>query len=57
MSDKKDLNELEVKDYEKLIKEIKEALPNIVLPSMGIFEEIGHLDINSKEFFMNNKEV
>ena len=45
------------KDYEELILEIKKELPGIVLPSMGILEEIGYLDIEGKEFVIGNKEV
>ena len=44
-------------EYEKLILEIKKELPNIVLPSMGMLEEIDCLNIEGKEFVIGNKEV
>jgi len=44
-------------EYEKLILEIKKELPNIVLPSMGMLEEVGSLSIEGKEFIIGNKEV
>ena len=43
------------KEYIELINEIKKELPNIVLPSMGIFEEIKQLDIDSKDFLINGE--
>lgn len=45
------------KEYEELIADIKKELPNIVLPSMGMLDEIGYVDINGKDFVMSNKEV
>jgi len=39
-------------EYEKLILEIKKELPNIVLPSMGMLEEVGSLSIEGKEFII-----
>ena len=44
-------------EYEKLILEIKKELPNIVLPSMGMLEEVDCLNIEGKEFVIDNKEV
>lgn len=43
------------KEYIELINEIKKELPNIVLPSMGIFEEIKQLNIDSKDFLINGE--
>lgn len=45
------------KEYEKLILEIKKELPNIVLPSMGVLDEVSHIEINSKDFIVSNEEV
>lgn len=44
-------------DTEKLIMEIKKELPNLILPSMGMFDEVGCVDINGKDFVISNKEV
>lgn len=43
------------KEYIELINQIKKELPNIVLPSMGIFEEIKQLNIDSKDFLINGE--
>ena len=43
------------KEYIELINQIKKELPNIVLPSMGIFEEIKQLNIDSKDFLINRE--
>lgn len=45
------------KEYEELVREIKKELPNLILPSMGMFEEISGVDINGKDFLIGNKEV
>lgn len=42
------------KEYLDLINEIKKELPNIILPSMGMFDEISKLDIDGKEFLISN---
>ena len=44
-------------EYEELVMEIKKDLPNLVLPSMGMFDEVSVLDINGKDFVISNKEV
>ena len=44
---------------EDLVREIKEKLPNIVLPSMGMFDDSELIDIDGKKFILkdNDKEV
>ena len=44
---------------EDLVREIKEKLPNIVLPSMGMFDDSELFDIDGKKFILkdNDKEV
>ena len=44
------------KEYEELILEIKKDLPNIVLPSMGVLDEVSHIDIKSKDFIVSSNE-
>lgn len=55
MSDKNS-NGLE-NEYEVLMSEIKKELPNIIFPSMGMFDEVGCVDINGKDFIVGNEEV
>jgi hypothetical protein len=45
------------KEYIELVKEIKNDFPNIMLPSMGLMDDIFLVDINSKDFVINNEEV
>ena len=45
------------KEYEELVMEIKKELPNLVLPSMGMFDEVNSIDINGKNFVIGDKEV
>ena len=42
------------KEYLDLINDIKKELPNIILPSMGMFDEVSRLDIDGKEFLISN---
>ena len=43
-------------EYKDLVEEIKKELPNIVLPSMGMFDEVDKIVINSNDF-IGNEEV
>lgn len=45
------------KGYEELVLEIKKELPNIILPSMGLFDEVDSLNIDGKEFVLSSEEV
>lgn len=47
------MNEVE---YKNLVEEIKKELPNIVLPSMGMFDEVDKIVINNSDF-IGNEEV
>ena len=42
------------KEYEKLVSELKEELPNIVLPSMGMLDDSIVIDIDGKNFIIND---
>lgn len=42
--------------YINFLKKIKDELPNINIPSMGIMEEEKEVDINIKEFMKDNGE-
>lgn len=42
------------KEYEKLVSEIKKELPNIVLPSMGMLDDSIIIDIDGKNFIVND---
>lgn len=50
-------NHLEI-EYDKLVLEIKKDLPNIVLPSMGMLDDVGRVEIDGKDYIIsgNNKE-
>ena len=55
-----DLNNMNnEKIVEELVKKIKDKLPNIVLPSMGMFDDSEFIDIDGKKFILkdNDKEV
>ena len=56
MDDNKKLNFLN-EDCLELIEEIKKELPNIVLPSMGLIDDVECIDIDGKNFIINNEEV
>mgnify|MGYP003313130906 CR=1 FL=1 len=42
-------------EYKELVEEIKKELPNIVLPSMGMFDEVDKIVINGKDFVVNEE--
>lgn len=46
------MNEVE---YKNLVEEIKKELPNIVLPSMGMFDEVDKIVINNSDFICNEE--
>ena len=43
-------------DYKELVEEIKKELPNIVLPSMGMYDEVDKIVIDNSDF-IGNEEV
>lgn len=47
------MNEVE---YKNLVEEIKKELPNIVLPSMGMYDEVDKIVIDNSDF-IGNEEV
>ncbi|MBQ8681329.1 MAG: hypothetical protein IJ509_00235 [Bacilli bacterium] len=49
--------EIVSKEYEELVKELKQELPNIVLPSMGMLDDVEVVDINGKDYIMSDEEV
>ena len=42
--------------YQEIYKEVKEKMPNLILPSMGKFKEEESIEINSGNFISDNKE-
>ena len=55
-------NNIEVisKEYEKLVSELKKDLPNIVLPSMGMLNDVEKIDIDGSNYIIkgsNYEEV
>lgn len=40
------------KDYEELVKELKKELPNIILPSMGMLDDAGQIEIDGKDYII-----
>lgn len=57
MTDKENKNRFVDKEYEELVLKLKEELPNIILPSMGMLEDIDSIDIDGKDFVIGDKEV
>ena len=47
-------NEIEKKKYEELVKELREKLPNIILPSMGMHDDISPVGFDGKNYIRNN---
>ena len=43
-------------EYKELVEEIKKELPNIVLPSMGLYDEVDKIVIDNSDF-IGNEEV
>ena len=43
------------KECVELVNEIKKELPNIVLPAMGMFDEISKIAIDGKDFLIRNE--
>lgn len=42
-------------EYFELMKVIQKELPNIVLPSMGMLDEVIKIDINGKDYILNEE--
>lgn len=42
-------------DYKELVEEIKKEFPNIVLPSMGMFDEVDKIVIDNRNFIGNEE--
>lgn len=41
------------KEYEELVRDLREELPNIILPSMGMLDDVGRVDIDGKDYIIN----
>ena len=54
MTDNTKLNKEVQKEYDELVNELKKNLPNIILPSMGMLDEIGQINIDGKKYIVNN---
>ena len=56
MTDNKKQNVEMQKEYEELVKAVRQELPNIVLPSMGMLDEEARVDINGKEYIISDND-
>ena len=56
MTDNGKRNEEMQKEYEELVKGLREELPNIILPSMGMLDEVGLVDIDGKDYIINDSD-
>ena len=54
MIDNKKQNVEMQKEYEELVRGLKEELPNIILPSMGMLDEVERVDIDGKNYIIND---
>ena len=43
-------------EYKELVEEIKKELPNLVLPALGMFDDVDKIVINNSDF-VSNEEV
>lgn len=41
-------------EYINLLKEVREELPNIVLPSMGMLDDVGQVNLNGKDYIISD---
>lgn len=41
-------------EYIELLNKIRKELPNLVLPSMGMIDDIEQININAKDYIINN---
>lgn len=59
VNDKDNKKNIVDKEYEELVLELKKDLPNILLPSMGMFDDQDNIRIDGKDFVIsdNAKEV
>lgn len=58
MIDNERKNNLVEQRYDELVLELKKELPNIVLPSMGMLDDVGRVEIDGKDYIISdgNKE-
>lgn len=54
MTDSSRRNEEVQKEYEELVKNLREELPNIILPSMGMLDDVGRIEIDGKKFIITD---
>lgn len=47
-------NEIASKEYEELVKELREKLPNIILPSMEMNNDVLPVNIDGKNYIRNS---
>ena len=57
MSDKEKNSVNNYNEYQELVTELKKELPNIILPSMGLYKEEDIAKIDGKDFIVSDKEV
>ena len=56
MDDNKKKQDDTVKSYIEILKEAEKALPNLVLPSMGMLDNEKKVDIDVKDYFEKDSQ-
>ena len=54
MTDNNKRNEEVKKEYEELVKKLREELPNIILPSMGMLDDVERVEIDGKDYIIKD---
>lgn len=54
MTDKEKKGKEVQKEYEELVKRLREELPNIILPSIGMLDDTLLVDIDGKDYIIND---
>lgn len=43
-------------EYDKLVLELKRELPGIILPSMGMLDDVDRIDIDGKDYIISDSD-
>lgn len=46
---------IKIERYEDLVLKVKKELPNIILPSMGLLDDIKLVNVNGKDYVVNDR--
>lgn len=56
MTDNEKKKSLVNQEYDELVLEIKKELPNIILPSMGMLDDVGRVEIDGKDYIISDSD-